>query len=155
MRIPLSCLRCHPRACNARHCAGAYPELLEADWLGAHPRLSIAHLQTLGPQLAARPVASLLHDEDLFYKADRRTRSAPPLRGQNRVLRKPLGQAAHGCARSWRGAVSTAYVAHLASLCCGIGSTYCLLMRLGGLSCCAAPLGQNMRASALLPATQT
>ena len=44
--------------------------------MGMHPRLSIAHLQTLGPQLAARPVASLLHDEDLFYKADRRTRSA-------------------------------------------------------------------------------
>ena len=56
--------------------ADAYPELLEAEWVGAHPRLSIAHLQTLGPQLAARPVASLLHDEDLFYKADRRTRSA-------------------------------------------------------------------------------
>ncbi|KAK9827956.1 hypothetical protein WJX81_000703 [Elliptochloris bilobata] len=51
----------------------AYPELLEAEWVGAHPRLSISHLQTLGPQFAARPVASLLHDEDLFYKADRRT----------------------------------------------------------------------------------
>lgn len=56
--------------------ADAYPELLKAAWVGAHPRLSIAHLQTLGPQLAARPVASLLHNEDLFYKADRRTRCA-------------------------------------------------------------------------------
>ena len=28
----------------------------------------------LGPQFAAQPVAALLHDEDLFYKADRKTR---------------------------------------------------------------------------------
>ena len=70
--------------------------------MGAHPRLSIAHLQTLGPQLAARPVASLLHDEDLFYKADRRTRSAHM--GPSNSPCPTLAMRSEFILQTWRGA---------------------------------------------------